>query len=67
MTPERWRAVKDIFDTAVQQEEPARSAYLQRACGDDPSLRGEIEAMLASDAVAGTFMERPAASLHEIT
>jgi eukaryotic-like serine/threonine-protein kinase len=66
MTPERWRAVKDVFDNAVQQDGTARSAYLQRACRDDPSLRGEIEAMLASDAVAGTFMERPAASLHDV-
>ena len=64
MTPERWRTVKDIFDNAVEQEGPARSAYLQLACRDDGPLLADVEAMLASDAVVGTFMERPAASLH---
>jgi hypothetical protein len=62
MRPERWRGVKDIFDQAVQQDGPARSNYLQVACHDNPSLRGDVEAMLASDAAAGTFMERPVAA-----
>ena len=66
MTPERWRAVKDIFDKAVELQGPARCAYLQRACRDDASLRDELEAMLASDAVAGTFTEWPAAGVHEM-
>src|SRR5262249_61164252 len=66
MTPERWRVVRDIFDGAIQQDGASRSAYLDRVCRDDLALRNEVAAMLASDAVAGTFMERPGASLQAL-
>ena len=66
MTPERWRTVKDIFDNAVELEGPARSAFLQGACRNDASLHDEVEALLASDGIAGAFMDRPAAAVHDM-
>src|SRR5262249_246632 len=66
MTPERWRVVKGVFDGPIQQDAPSRSAYLHRLCRDDLALRNEVAAMLASDAAAGTFMERPNASLQAL-
>jgi len=37
-----------------------RAAFLDETCGTDLELRHEVEAMLASDAKAGSFMESPA-------
>src|SRR5262249_47084021 len=51
---------------AIQQDGASRSAYLDRVCRDDLALRNEVAAMLAADAAAGTFMERPNASLQAL-
>ena len=48
MTPERWQQVKDTLATALEQpNEKERAAFLANACGDDPSLRREVESLLA--------------------
>ena len=49
MTPESWQRIKRIFDEAVELAPPERGAFLDAACGSDPSLRGEVERMLAAD------------------
>jgi formylglycine-generating enzyme required for sulfatase activity/dienelactone hydrolase len=52
MTPERWQRLEEIFHAARGQDPAARAAYLGRACGDDESLRRQIESLLAhGDAV----------------
>jgi eukaryotic-like serine/threonine-protein kinase len=63
MTPERWRVVKHVFGSAVQQDAANRTPYLDRACAGDPLLRADVEAMLASDECAGTFIETPPVDL----
>jgi eukaryotic-like serine/threonine-protein kinase len=63
MTPERWRVVKQVFGSAVQQDAANRTPYLDRACAGDPLLRADVEAMLASDECAGTFIETPPVDL----
>jgi serine/threonine-protein kinase len=57
MTPERWQIVKRVFECVVQQQPGERTAYLDRSCAGDPLLRADVEAMLASDKCAGTFIE----------
>jgi serine/threonine-protein kinase len=37
-----------------------RAAYLERACGGDPVLRGQVEQLLKAHQESGPFMERPA-------
>ncbi len=37
-----------------------RAAFLERECPDDPSLRAEIESLLAASSDAGSFLEEPA-------
>src|SRR5262245_24823306 len=37
-----------------------RRKYLDKACGGDPTLRAEVESLLAASAGAGRFLESPA-------
>jgi len=60
MTHDRWHQVTEIFHAAATLTDgAAREAYLRDACGDDPSLRAEVEALLAGQEEAGSFGERP--------
>lgn len=55
---------KTIFGKARELDAgAARSAYLDRACGNDASLRGEVERLLTAASAAGDFMDRPALDL----
>src|SRR6266550_8241608 len=60
MTPERWQRIKEIFNSAIQYEPSRRSAFLANACGDDDSLRREVESLIASHAKEGSFIDSPA-------
>ena len=48
MTPERWQQVKEVLNGALQFGGEERAAFLGRACQTDPSLRIEVDALLAS-------------------
>jgi serine/threonine protein kinase/WD40 repeat protein len=48
MTPERWQLVKEVLDGALHVGGEERAAFLGRACQTDPSLRIEVDALLAS-------------------
>ena len=47
MDPERWRRLEEIFHAARGQDAAHRAAYVAEACGDDGSLRLQIESLLA--------------------
>jgi serine/threonine protein kinase/predicted ATPase/class 3 adenylate cyclase len=47
MTPERLKLINRIFEAAFARPPAERSAYLDGACASDPSLRGEVEALIA--------------------
>lgn len=53
MTPERWQRIAEAFEEALELNTEQRSAFLSRLSPDDPSLRSEVETLLASDAVQG--------------
>ena len=55
-----YRTAETIVLRAVELEAASRDAYLDRACGDDPVLRREVQSLLAADASACGFLERPA-------
>ena len=61
LTPERWQQVAEIADVALDLPPEERPAYLARACGDDASLRSDLDDLLAADAASGDFLEAPAA------
>jgi TolB-like protein/tRNA A-37 threonylcarbamoyl transferase component Bud32/Flp pilus assembly protein TadD len=49
MDPERWKRVEDLFHQALEREGPARSLFLDQACGHDQELRQEVDRWLAAD------------------
>ncbi|HYO90427.1 MAG TPA: serine/threonine-protein kinase, partial [Pyrinomonadaceae bacterium] len=59
MTPERWRQVEELFNSALELGGAEREDYLARACAEDASLRGEVERLLASYEKASGFIEEP--------
>ncbi|HEY2019333.1 MAG TPA: serine/threonine-protein kinase, partial [Bryobacteraceae bacterium] len=48
MSPEQWRKLEEIFQTAADLPAESQAAYLDQACGGDPELRREVEALLAA-------------------
>jgi eukaryotic-like serine/threonine-protein kinase len=58
MTPERWLRVKEVLNGALQVGGEERAEFLGRACQTDPSLRVEVDALLASaPGVAEEFLK----------
>ncbi|HEX5235053.1 MAG TPA: protein kinase [Silvibacterium sp.] len=51
--------VGQLFEAALALKPAKRGAFLDRVCGHDPALRRKIEELLADDARAGSFLERP--------
>ena len=60
MTPERWKRLAEIFESALEREPAARADFLAAACADDPSLLSEVEELLHSHEQAGAFGTAPA-------
>ncbi len=56
MNPERWKQIEEIFFSAMNLSREERAALLDRACGDDLSLRQEVERLLYNDERAGGFI-----------
>src|SRR6516165_6432939 len=59
MEPERLREIERLYHAALEREEGQRSAFLEKACAGDLSLRREVESLLAHNEAA-TFMDSPA-------
>src|SRR5271170_1722921 len=57
MTPERWQQIHDVLEKALELAPEERSAFLNQACSSDPSLRQEVDTLLASsDDVRSSFL-----------
>jgi predicted ATPase/serine/threonine protein kinase len=61
MTPERYQRIQDILQTALEKDSSERAAFLSEACGEDDSLRRQIESLIILGGRAGSFLESPAA------
>lgn len=48
MTPERWQQISRIFKSAISLDSEARDAYVVEKCGQDESLRSEVEKLIAA-------------------
>jgi serine/threonine protein kinase len=53
VTPERWAQIEELFHRAAECAPERRTALLDAACGNDPGLRREVEALLFGDGDAG--------------
>jgi serine/threonine-protein kinase len=60
MSPDRWRLLDEICQDVLERQPADRSAFLDRACADDPSLRAEVEALVRSQESVGSFLQTPA-------
>ncbi|HEX7330607.1 MAG TPA: protein kinase [Pyrinomonadaceae bacterium] len=58
--PQRWQRVKEIFEGALEKHGAEREAFLDRVCNGETEVRDEVESLLRSYEVAGSFMESPA-------
>ncbi len=59
MTPEKWDKIAAIFQVAHEKPPDQRATYLDQACGEDASLRSEVEKLLREDAASGSFLVKP--------
>jgi serine/threonine-protein kinase len=59
MKPERWHQITQIFDAARDREGAAREQFVAQACQEDPSLRVQVDVMLAAHDDAMRLGERP--------
>ncbi|MDX6559611.1 MAG: eukaryotic-like serine/threonine-protein kinase [Blastocatellia bacterium] len=48
MQPERWQQISGIFKSALALEPAERAAYVASQCGDDDSLRREVQRLIES-------------------
>jgi serine/threonine protein kinase/tetratricopeptide (TPR) repeat protein len=56
---QRWREIESLFHAALERELTERAAFLDEVCSTDPSLRQEIESLLAANASADGFLDSP--------
>lgn len=59
MTPERWARLKDLFNSALECDPEKREVFLQQACGQDESLRAELDSLLSAYQRTGAFPGHP--------
>jgi eukaryotic-like serine/threonine-protein kinase len=58
MDASRWEQIEEIFDEALRRTEDERAAFLDQASGGDVELRREVEALLAADPLAESYLDR---------
>lgn len=65
ITHDRWQQIKEIFQSAQEKTPAERQDFLDAVCSDDPSIREEVEALLAADASNDNdhFLDTPAFEL----
>jgi hypothetical protein len=59
MSSQRWQQLEEIFQTALDLSETDRAQFINRACGNDPELRREVETLLTRYEEAGNLLEQP--------
>jgi len=58
MDSARWERVQVLFHQAADVRSSDRRAFLAAACGDDPTLVGEVLAMLEQDTANASLLDR---------
>ena len=59
LTPDRFHSVRKIFDSALELSVTSRSRHVAEATRHDPSLRDEVESLLAALDRAGSTLPHP--------
>ena len=63
MTPERWRQINKLFHLALERLPNQRDHFITEACGNDETLKREIESLLKFHERTQNFIEHPASDL----
>jgi hypothetical protein len=63
MTPERWTRINELFEQAIELQEPDADAWLAGQCQGDLDLLQEVEKLVRNHRSAGQYLETPATSL----
>jgi len=63
MDVERWERVKELFEAALERDEPERSPFLDHACATDAELRREVDSLLSGEKKLGDFLQQPVARI----
>ena len=58
---DRFRRADAVFDAALDIAPGDRQAFVERACGDDTELRGDVERLLRAHSKSETVLDAPAA------
>ena len=61
MDPERWQRISLFYHEARARAGEEQRAFLDSACGEDATLRQELESLLANDTAAEAFLAMPPA------
>jgi serine/threonine protein kinase/WD40 repeat protein len=61
--PDRFAQIRRIFEAAAELHPDRRGTYLDKACGDDPGLRMEVERLLEAADQSFSMLDRPAVEL----
>jgi len=59
VNPERWKKVREIFETASELPLEEQGAYTESECGTDAELLREVRGLLQAHGTAPRFLERP--------
>src|SRR3954451_7439794 len=60
MTPERWKQVEEVFQTALDLQADERRRYIETACAGDEALLEQVVSLVSQYEAAGDFIEEPA-------
>ena len=60
MTPERWRQIEEMFQTAVDMPPSERPRFIRQASAGDETLFEQVVALVNQYESAGDFIEEPA-------
>ena len=58
MTPERWKQVENVFQTALDLAPAERERYITQVCADDQELQGEVAALLTQYEASGDLLTK---------
>ena len=57
VSPDEFRRLRDIFESALGRPLSERSRYVERACAGDATLIDEVERMLRADGEHHRFLD----------
>ena len=60
MTPERWKRIENLLQSALERKPAERAAFLREACAGDEAMHKEVESLLDSSQQDGSFLKSPA-------